>query len=606
MYAPNIDDPSFFGLLEHKVSEMGNYPVIMGGDFNRVRDPVLDRQPSTPRPRRSVNILKDMCEGLGLVDIWRLHNPTSREYTFFSPPHGSLSRIDYFFISDSIVSSTLSCSIGSIHISDHAHVMVYILPNIKSIRSPRWRMNSSLLLDSGFRESLRAQITLFKETNLPTAPSMGVAREALKAFLRGFVIQHATYKKKLNKVKETELEKQIKSAENAYKQNMSPTNLTQITRLKYQFNTILTAKAEFALFRARQKQFEEGDRAGKMLARYIKQRESMSAIPAIEHQGRGLLTNPTDINIEFKQFYSNLYVSELQANEDEIRSFLSSLSLPTLTEEQREFLDTPITVEEVVEVISSLPSGKSPGLDGFTAEFYKCYAAELAPLLLDMYNEAFETGTLPPTLMEAVITVVLKSGKNPTDCKNDRPISLLGYDEKVLSKLLSLRLNKVITLLGHPDQVGFIPKRSYADNIRRLINIMWATRNNDSPAAAISLDAEKAFDRVEWLYLFLALESFGFSNKFITWIRLLYTHPRAAVLTNGLISPWFELSRGTRQGDGISLGLFALPLEPLATSIRLEPAIPDFQIGQLVHKHMQTTSWFSSLSLNTHFLRSSK
>ena len=86
-------------------------------------------------------------------------------------------------------------------------------------------MNSSLLLDSGFRESFRAQITLFKETNLPTAPSMGVAWEALKAFLRGFVIQYAIYKKKLSKVKETELEKQIQTAENAYKHCLPPIEL---------------------------------------------------------------------------------------------------------------------------------------------------------------------------------------------------------------------------------------------------------------------------------------------------------------------------------------------------------------------------------------------
>uniref|UniRef100_A0A3B4TAQ9 Reverse transcriptase domain-containing protein n=1 Tax=Seriola dumerili TaxID=41447 RepID=A0A3B4TAQ9_SERDU len=131
---------------------------------------------------------------------------------------------------------------------------------------------------------------------------------------------------------------------------------------------------------------------------------------------------------------------------NDIRAFLSSLSLPTLIEEQRDLLDAPITVEEVVGVIGSLPSGKSPGLDGFTAKFYKCYATELAPLLS---NEAFETSCLPPTLMESVITVVLKSGKNPTDKTNKkyRPISLLGYDEKVLSKLLSLRVNKVITSL---------------------------------------------------------------------------------------------------------------------------------------------------------------
>ena len=58
------------------------------------------------------------------------------------------------------------------------------------------------------------------------------------------------------------------------------------------------------------------------------------------------------------------------------------------------------------------------------------------------------------------------------------------------------------------------------------------------------------------------------------------------MLTNSLISPWFELSRGIRQGDGISPGLFALALEPLATAKHLELAIPGFQIGQLVHKRM--------------------
>ena len=64
---------------------------------------------------------------------------------------------------------------------------------------------------------------------------------------------------------------------------------------------------------------------------------------------------------------------ELQVKSDDIGFFLCNLSLPTLTEEKCDILDSAITVEEVVEVISSLLSGKSPGLDGFPDEFYKCY-----------------------------------------------------------------------------------------------------------------------------------------------------------------------------------------------------------------------------------------
>lgn len=141
--------------------------------------------------------------------------------------------------------------------------MVNILPINKLNRAPRWRLNSSLLLDS-------AQITLFKETDVPAAPSVGVALEAMEAFLRGYVIQHATFKKKQSMVKQIELGKQIQIAENTYEQDMSvmsPNNLTMLTHLKYQFNTILINKDEYALFRARQKQTEEGNKAGKMLAK---------------------------------------------------------------------------------------------------------------------------------------------------------------------------------------------------------------------------------------------------------------------------------------------------------------------------------------------------
>uniref|UniRef100_A0A669DHM2 Reverse transcriptase domain-containing protein n=1 Tax=Oreochromis niloticus TaxID=8128 RepID=A0A669DHM2_ORENI len=247
------------------------------------------------------------------------------------------------------------------------------------------------------------------------------------------------------------------------------------------------------------------------------------------------------------------------------------------------YLDAPITVEEIVGVIKHLPSDKAPGLDGYTAEFYKSFSEDLAPLLLNTYNESFQEGRLPPSLSEAIITLILKKEKDPTDCKSYRPISLTSYDSEILSKILANRLNRVITSLVHVDQVGFISSRSSVDNIRRLIDIMWAVQDG-SPIAAILLDAEKAFDRVEWRYLFATLECFGFTKSFINWIQLIYVHPKASVLTNGIIGPSFELGRGTRQGDPLSPLLFALALEPLAVAIRREPNFPGVNIGRDCHK----------------------
>ncbi|KAL2085077.1 hypothetical protein ACEWY4_018397 [Coilia grayii] len=590
LYAPNLDEPSFFGNLECKITEIQNgrdYPIIIGGDFNQVFDMYLDRScPSNSKQRRSVEILNNICKDLGLVDIWRLLNPSGRDYTFYSSNHLVYTRIDYFLISHSLIPYATSCAIGSILVSDHAEVSLYIQQPTRIGRSKRWRLNSSLLKDPIFKLQVQEQITLFKDTNVSTAPSPGIAWETLKAFLRGFIIQYTSHKKKKQMAEYLNLEKKVKEAENVFKTNMSDHNLRSLVQLKYQYNSLLSQKLEFLLFRARQRFFEGGDKAGRLLANYIKQQETHSNIPAIHDQQGVLHTSPSDINNTFKIFYEHLYSSESTADRSEIKAFLNNLDLPVLSSDQKHLLDRPITVTEILDVIKSLPTGKAPGPDGFTAEFYKCYACELAPLMLDMYMDSLDKGQLPPTLSQALIVLILKKNKEPTDCRSYRPISLTNYDSRIFSKILANRLNKVVPSLVHPDQVGFIRSRHSSDNIRRLIDIMWAVKDDTSPTAALSLDAEKAFDRVEWVYLFLVLEHLGFGKEFLGLLRLVYRTPTASVMTNGLISPYFRLHRGTRQGDPASPAIFALALEPLAAAIRLDPNFIGVSVGHMTHKVM--------------------
>lgn len=123
----------------------------------------------------------------------------------------------------------------------------------------------------------------------------------------------------------------------------------------------------------------------------------------------------------------SLYLSD-QVVAHDFGNFFENLDIPSLDQSAVEELERPITIAELNTAASSLQNGKSPGSDGFPPEFFKKCWHKLAPLLLDMFNEAFELGHLPQTLNQASISLLLKKGKDPLACTSYRPISLLKAD----------------------------------------------------------------------------------------------------------------------------------------------------------------------------------
>ncbi len=194
------------------------------------------------------------------------------------------------------------------------------------------------------------------------------------------------------------------------------------------------------------------------------------------------------------------------------KKFFEHLKLPKLSEEDVEYLERPITLEEVNKTIQSLPMGKTPGTDGIPSEFYKQFSEDLGPEMLKTFRSAIDMGKLPPSMTESIITLILKKGKDPLECGSYRPISLLCCDEKLFTKIFAIRINNVITSIIHPDQRGFVKGRTSADSLRCLLHLIWHVKDSDTPTAALSLDTNnpKAFDHVSWSYLIFALQEFGF------------------------------------------------------------------------------------------------
>lgn len=202
---------------------------------------------------------------------------------------------------------------------------------------------------------------------------------------------------------------------------------------------------------------------------------------------------------------------------------------------------------------------------------------------MEMFKNAIEIRQLPKTLEQALITVLLKPGKDPKLCGSYRPIALLSSEYKIFTKVMATRLEKVIPSLINKDQTGFIQNRFSSDNIRRFLDIIHCAGQINMPVVALSLDAEKAFDRLEWPFLFAVLQKLNFGPNLIRMIQMLYLNPAAMIRTNTDTSSLFLLSRDTRQGCPLSLLLFALVVEPLAVAVRAHPAIEGIMVENEKH-----------------------
>jgi exonuclease III len=542
----------------------GSIFKIMGGDFNFIVDPSLDKVGGNLDIGTSGSSeMKQLCSDFSLVDVQRHFFPTKRFCTW---SRGTVScRLDRFYMSNSSLSFVEDTNVHGVPFSDHSVITLYLKPPDTPVTGPNfWKCNVSVLDDSEFVRDFESRWVHWSNVTEYSSTWW----DWIKIQFKNLVIKHSRRRAKQRQEAIKILEEDLDFVLNM--ELLNPGNYTKLVAdVKSQLNKLYSERMDGVKIRSRVQVLEESEKPSRYFLKREQCQAASSVIGKLNVDGREV-TDIKDILAETSRFYQNLFQSE-PVDQALLEYFLKDV--PSLKEEEQTLCEGPITLTECEKAIGAMCDHKSPGLDGLPKEFYSKFFYLVGPKYVAMINRCFEEMVLPDSQRHGVIKLLCKDATHPELLTNWRPISLLNVDYKILTKVLTTRLSRVIGKIVHPDQTSSVPGRSILDNLHLIRNLIDYLEFKDLPGILVSLDQQKAFDRVNHHYLFSALKAYGFGPHFLQWIRIIYSDISSSVLVNGFLAPKFSLTRGVRQGCSLSPLLYILCLEPLLIKFRKDTFI---------------------------------
>ena len=558
VYGPNIDDPAFFSNLTLIFSSFTCTSIIWAGDFNFVNNLSIDKIGGLPRTNfKARSEVFNTMDKYDLIDIWRDRHPHNKRFSWHSDSDKSIHcRLDFFLCSRQLAHSKISSvDITPIFKSDHSCITMSLDVGIQKRGRGYWKLNVSLLSDEIYVDRIR---TIISDT-ISQHPHFNhsLLWEAVKVNIRSFSIAYSGKISKQRNNLENKLLHDIAHYETMFAHSPSDEIMKCLSNARRQLDLIYDYKFQGIVLRSRARWAEKGEKNSRYFLNLEHRNKSNNCISEIITSNGDTLTHTQDILAEARSYYAGLY-SKVKTND--ILAFFNNLNknTETLTADQRFFCEGLLSFSDCKTALLSMANNKTPGSDGLPVEFYKTFWNEIGPLVVHSLNFAYHYGCLSDEQGRATISLIPKPPKDLKFLKNWRPIALLNTDYKIGAKCIASRLKAVLNNIISPEQSGFLKGRYIGENIRLVLDTIAHCNSYKINGVLIFLDFEKAFDSLDWDFLFQSLSYFSFGPELMNWIKIYYSNTYACVSNNGHMSSYFQISRGVRQGCPLSPYLFII------------------------------------------------
>jgi hypothetical protein len=234
-------------------------------------------------------------------------------------------------------------------------------------------------------------------------------------------------------------------------------------------------------------------------------------------------------------------------------------------------------LEEITAILKDMPSDHAPGPDGFNGCFFKKCWPIIKEDVIRLCRD-FANGSLNLESINASLITLIPKKDNPQTVNDFRPISLLNYSCKFLTKLLANRLQGAILKVVHENQYGFLKGRTIQDCLAWSFQFLHLYHKSKRKIVLLKLDFEKAFYKIEHKVILQVMKHKYFSYKWLSWFKATLSSGSSSVLLNGVPGKQFKCKRGVRQGDPLSPLLFVLGADLIQSIINLKLLLETYLI----------------------------